>query len=300
VIDSAELGAAQGDYLQRRTAVETARPAVDLAQAASERLQKLYEQTQGTTLTEVETRKREYAAARGDLAAAEAALRAAANRLQLLGMDEAAVAALGQSGKINPAYAIKSPIGGRVVEREVTRGELVGPDKPRLMMLADLGTVWVLADVPEAELGQITDAAAAHVTVTATGGDPLEGKVAHVAAELDPATRTGRVRIEVSNPDLRLRPGMFGRVEIAAGAAGNEPVLAVPEEAIQTVEGDASVFVPVSGEPNTFAKRAVGIGPAVGGMVPVFAGLKEGEQYVVRGAFTLKAELGKGGAAHDH
>ncbi|HMO83589.1 MAG TPA: hypothetical protein PKC18_01580, partial [Lacipirellulaceae bacterium] len=86
----------------------------------------------------------------------------------------------------------------------------------------------------------------------------------------------------------------------AAGAAGGDPVLAVPDAAIQTVEGEPAIFVPVAGEPNTYAKRAVGIGSSVGGMVPVFAGLKDGEQYVSVGSFILKAELGKAGAAHEH
>ncbi|MBC8106127.1 MAG: efflux RND transporter periplasmic adaptor subunit, partial [Anaerolineae bacterium] len=70
--------------------------------------------------------------------------------------------------------------------------------------------------------------------------------------------------------------------------------------AVQTVEGEPSVFVPVEGEPNTFAKRAVGVGAPINGMVPVFAGLKDGEKYVATGSFILKAELGKAGAAHEH
>ena len=74
----------------------------------------------------------------------------------------------------------------------------------------------------------------------------------------------------------------------------------MPDEAVQTVEGGPAVFVPVEGEANTFAKRAVTVGPAVGGMVPITSGLKEGEQVVVSGTFILKAELGKGGAAHEH
>jgi len=74
----------------------------------------------------------------------------------------------------------------------------------------------------------------------------------------------------------------------------------VPEEAVQTVEAGPAVFVPVEGEPNTFAKRAVGVGPAVSGVVPITSGLKEGESVVISGSFILKAELGKGEAAHEH
>jgi membrane fusion protein, heavy metal efflux system len=77
-------------------------------------------------------------------------------------------------------------------------------------------------------------------------------------------------------------------------------VLAIPEEAIQTVEGGPAVFVPVEGELNTFAKRSVTVGPPVAGMVQVLSGLRDGETLIVAGSFILKAELGKAGAAHEH
>jgi cobalt-zinc-cadmium efflux system membrane fusion protein len=76
--------------------------------------------------------------------------------------------------------------------------------------------------------------------------------------------------------------------------------VAVPDEAIQTVEGGPAIFVPVANEPNTFAKRAVTIGKPVGGLIPIYAGLVEGERFVIAGTFILKAELGKGSAAHEH
>ena len=107
--------------------------------------------------------------------------------------------------------------------------------------------------------------------------------------------------VEVKNGHGELRPGMFARAEISSGGgASGEAVLAVPDEAVQTVEGGPAVFVPVEGEENTFAKRAVTVGKVVGGQVPVLSGLKEGEPVVVSGTFILKAELGKSGAAHEH
>jgi len=86
----------------------------------------------------------------------------------------------------------------------------------------------------------------------------------------------------------------------AAQGGAPEPVVVVPEEAVQTVEGEPAVFVPVEGEANTFAKREVGVGKPIGGFVPILAGLKDGEKYVAKGSFILKAELGKAGAAHEH
>jgi cobalt-zinc-cadmium efflux system membrane fusion protein len=94
---------------------------------------------------------------------------------------------------------------------------------------------------------------------------------------------------------------MFLRAEISSSTGEAPPaVIAVPEDAVQTVEGSPSVFVPVKGEKNTFSKRVVAIGPAVGGMVPVLSGLKEGQSIVASGSFILKAEIGKEGAAHEH
>ena len=135
----------------------------------------------------------------------------------------------------------------------------------------------------------------------AANGGALEGKVSYVAPSLDAGTRTVQVRIVVPNPKGSLRPGTFARADLTTGTTtGATAVLAVPEESVQTVEAKPSVFVPVEGEPNTFAVRVVKVGRAVGGMVPVESGLKEGEQVVVSGTFILKAELGKAGAAHEH
>jgi cobalt-zinc-cadmium efflux system membrane fusion protein len=94
---------------------------------------------------------------------------------------------------------------------------------------------------------------------------------------------------------------MFARVELSAARGGKgEEALVVPEEAVQTVEGEPSVFVPVAGEPNTFARRAVKVGKPVGGAVPVLAGIEEGQPVVTAGTFILKADLGKSGAGHGH
>ena len=115
---------------------------------------------------------------------------------------------------------------------------------------------------------------------------------------LDEATRTAEVRVDVRDAK-GLRPGMYAQAEVVMGEA-QAPVLAIPQDAVQTVEGGPAVFVPVPNEENTFAKRAVRLGTPVGSMIPILAGLVEGEPYVSSGSFLLKAELGKAGAAHEH
>ncbi len=306
VIESPELGEAQAEYLQRRVAVQTAGPAVDLSKVAWERAKGLYEQSQGISLTEVQRREAEYKTVVAALKAAESAATAAANRLHLLGMSHEAIEKLAATSEVVPRYSIHAAIDGLVVQREVTLGELVSPDREYLMVLADATKLWVLADVPEATLMEVRHGAKAwiHVgSVNREGGKRFEGTVAFLSPMVDPTTRTAQVRIEVPVTELSLRPGMFAQVEIVttnSDEAVPEATVAVPEEAVQTVEGGPAVFVPVAGEPNTFQKRAVTIGRQIGGLVPVHSGLVEGERFVSSGTFILKAELGKGAAKHEH
>ena len=303
VVESPELGEAQNDFFQKRIVAQSASPAVDLARVAWERAKALLEQSQGISLTEVQKREAEYKAAVASQRAAEAAVVGSENRLHLLGMSQASVEVLAKTGEISPRYTVHAPIDGQVVQREVTLGELVSPDREALLVLADTSTLWVLADVPEARLHEIAVGAKSWVAVGTTGARRFEGQVAFVAPLVDAATRTAQVRIEVPAGALTLKPGMFAQVEIVAIDSANPeaaPMVAVPDEAVQTVEGGPAVFVPVKGEPNTFAKRAVTVGPSVGGLVPILGGLVEGEEFVVAGTFILKAELGKGSAAHEH
>jgi cobalt-zinc-cadmium efflux system membrane fusion protein len=261
----------------------------------------------------VQRREAEYKAAIANVKAAEAAAMASENRLHLLGMKQDEVdasprdrrdrAALRHQGRDRrPGRAARSH--ARRTRRPRPRG---------LMVLADTRLLWVLADVPEAKL--------AGIAVGRQGVDhhrlgdgrsegaaapKFEGTVAFIAPLVDPTTRTAQVRIEVphrsrtgscSSPACSRRPRSSPPCPAAQDPA---PVVAVPDEAIQTVEGGPAVFVPVANEPNTFAKRAVTVGKPVGGLVPIYAGLVEGERFVIAGTFILKAELGKGSAAHEH
>ena len=297
IIESPELGEAQADLLQRRTTAQTASPATDLAKAGWERAKGLYERSQGIALAEVQRREVDYRSTLAVQRAAEAAATAAENRLHLLGMSQQQVDAFLQSGQISARFAIKAPTNATVVQREVTLGELVGPDRESLLVLADTRSPWVLADVTEANLRNVTIGAKAWVTI---GTERWQGSVTLVSPFVDTATRTASVRIEIPNSGGKLKPGMFAQAEIEVLIEGGALVLAVPDEAIQTVEGGPAVFVPVKDEPNTFAKRAVTIGKVVGGMVPILDGLQSDEEMVVKGSFILKADLGKAGAAHEH
>ena len=299
VLESTDLAEAQSEYLQRRAAVAVAESAVEPQKASYERAKKLYDQNQGIALGELQKREAELKAAEGAVLTAKAAAVSAVNRLVLMGMTGAQIDELEKSGTLDPKTVIRSPIDGHVVEREITLGELVTPEKEALLVVANVQTLWVLADVPEARLPQIGTGTSAQVQVTALPDKTFEGKVSYIAAALDPHTRTAAVRVEAAN-DGSLRPGMFASVQLTGTAGAESRALAVREGAVQTIEGQPSVFVPVAGEANTFAPQPVKAGPPVNGMIPILAGLKEGDQVVMRGAFILKAELGKGEAGHGH
>lgn len=299
VIASPEWGQAQSDFLQKRGAVAMAEGAVETAQALHARAQGLYTESQGIALVEVQRRETEWRNTESALAAAKGLAAAAENLLQLLGMSRKAIETLATTSEINPEFTVRAPIAGRVIGKTVTVGESVSPDREALLVIANMATLWVIADVPEAAIGRVTIGSEATVTLPALRDARLEGVVSDIAAQLSPTTRTIAVRIEVRDSESRLRPGMFAQASITT-AGPSSPLLAVPESAVQLVEGESCVFVPVDGEPNTFARRVVRLGRQIGQKVEVLEGLAEGERYVSEGSFILKADLGKAGAAHEH
>lgn len=302
VIESPELGNAQSEYLLKRTAEQMAVPALELSQVAYQRGKALYDESKSIALSEVQRREIDYKSAQAVLQSARTALVTAENTLRLWGMDDKELADLAKSGKVRPYFNVLAPIGGQVVEREITLGERVSPDKEQLMVIANTETIWVIADVPESRFSRIRVGAAVDVLVDDAKIPVHRGKISFVEPIIDPATRTARVRIEVENGDGGLRPGMFARAEVEAEMPGQSeaPSVAIPDEAVQSWEGSTVVFAELPGKPHTFAARPVSIGRPVAGWVPVLSGLSEGERIVVKGSFLIKADLGKGSAQHEH
>ncbi len=169
-------------------------------------------------------------------------------------------------------------------------GELADPTK-NLYTVADLSSVWVMVDINEKELAKVRKGQNAMVTVGAFPDLGFPGRISHIADMVDDATRTVKARIEVQNTGRKLKPEMFASVELALPADA-PPVLAVPEDALQDLEGRKVVFVTANGM--EFEPRPLALGRASGGQVEVLGGLKEGERYAVKGGFLLKSELKKG------
>lgn len=300
VIESPELGEAQSEYLQRHTLAASAGPMLALARAAYERARELYESVQGIALAEVQRREAELRLLERDLTLARAAEAAAFNRLLLLGLDEAKIRQLEESGKIEPRFSIRAPIAGRVVEVSATLGELVDPGKDRLLVIGDSSMLWAIAEVSESRLAEIAIGAPARVRVPALPHAGCAGRVAAVPTTLEASTRTAEVRIEVPNPDETMLPGMFIQVEIESALGRGTTTLAVPDGAVMNVEGRSSVFVPTEPGGSVFCKHTIEVGTPVGTHIPVLAGLMAGDLVVVSGAFRLKAEHGKAAAQHEH
>lgn len=271
-LDSVELGEALNRYHQSKTKFT-------LAQSNMDRIKVLVDK-------KIAARK-EILQAETDYKTAQTELHTDEERLSLYGVS---TAKLEKSNHKKPILPVRSPIGGIITEKHAIVGELSDPAKS-LYSVADLSSVWVLVDIHEKDLAKVRRGQTATVIVGAFPDQKFRGRITYLADLVDEATRTVKARVEVPNPGRKLKPEMFATVELAL-AADTPPVLAVPEEAVQELDGKKLIFV--AEKETEFEPRAVELGRASGGMVEVVSGLKEGERYAVKGAFTLKSELKKG------
>lgn len=179
-----------------------------------------------------------------------------------------------------------SPETGTVIEKRVINGQRVMPGD-ELYRIADLTHMWVIADVAEADIGAIKVGTNATVTVRAYPQEPIAGTVTFIYPDLRPETRTVRVRIEVPNPDGRLKVDMYADVVFRAGADG-EPVVAVPDSAV--IDSGNRRIVLVSKGEGRFEPRAVKLGRRGEGFIEVVEGINEGESVVTAATFLIDSE----------
>lgn len=217
---------------------------------------------------------------------AQAEQRAAADTVRLLG---------GTPGGGN-TIPVTAPLAGRVTDRTVTLGETVDPTKT-LFTVVNLNSVWVQLAVSQSDLPHVRLGQAMTVTSDAAPGRTLSGTVAYVGDLVDETTRTVKVRAVIQNPGSVLKPQTFVRGALAADIRTN--VLAVPREAVQTLEGKTVVFVQ-GDRPDEFEAKEVETGDTVGGITVITAGLQAGSKVVTKGAFTVKAQAMKAELGHEH
>jgi cobalt-zinc-cadmium efflux system membrane fusion protein len=182
--------------------------------------------------------------------------------------------------------AIVAPYAGIIHSIEATPGELVDTSR-QLFSLADLSTVWVMADVAERDLGAVKVGEAVSVHVDAYPGRTFTGRVAYIPDQIDPHSGTAKVRCEVPNPDGALRANMFATTDIQS-PLGREGIT-VPDAALQTIDGKPVVFTPTG--PGHFKRHDVRLGLQGAGFTQVLEGLTANAPVVTDGSFWLKATL---------
>ena len=215
--------------------------------------------------------------ARAEAAALAAQARAAGELLRTLG------AGTGSGSELQ----LRAPIAGTVIARSAVVGQPVSPEQS-LATIADLGEALFLARVFEMDLERVHAGAAVEVRLNAYPEQPFRGAVEYIGRQVDPNARTVTARIRLRDDRGLLRVGLFGSAFVqVAGAEGSELVLVVPQSAVVTIADQPVVFVR-EGE-HEFLLHEVTLGARSLGKVRVVSGLREGEQVVVDGAFTLKS-----------
>jgi membrane fusion protein, heavy metal efflux system len=206
-------------------------------------------------------------------------------------MSDKEIRTLEQTQAIRSQVPIVAPFAGRVIARDLTKGEVVETTH-KLFVVADLSTVWVLGNISEKDISYMQRAAAdpnqpVEVHVAAYPDQAFQGTVSYVGDVLDTATRTMAVRLILDNSDGHLKPEMFATIRVSSEPSPD--VLVIPEAAIQ--HDRDRVFVFVQKEPGVFEARTIKLGEKNGALAEVLEGLQEGEVVVKEGAFTLKSEL---------
>lgn len=233
--------------------------------------------------------RKDFLRALADRDKAAAGVRAAADRLRLLG------GAPNARGNAISSFAVTAPFAGTIIEKKATLGELASPSEP-LFSVADLSRVWIQADLPEATLAKVRAGAIAKVSVPAYPNETFDGRVGHIGASLDKDSRTVAARIEVANADGRLKPEMFATATVEATGEKRD-VFSVPDAAIVLLDGKPALFVREHG---AYEARPVEPGERIGGRTVLKSGVKSGDEVVTSGAYALKARKLKSQLGHGH
>jgi Cu(I)/Ag(I) efflux system membrane fusion protein len=213
-------------------------------------------------------------------------LEGALQRLRNLAVPESRIRDVREKGVTPRTLDWPSPATGDVIEKKIINGQRVQAGQ-ELYRIADHTHLWVIADVAETDLPAIKIGTHANVTVRAYAAQPIEGEVTFIYPELRAETRTARVRIEIPNPDGRLKIDMYADVVFQAGAH-EEPAIAVPASAVID-SGTRQVVLIAKGE-GRFEPRAVKLGRRGDGYIEVLDGIAKGEEVVTAATFLIDAE----------
>lgn len=218
-------------------------------------------------------------------------LEAAREKLRLWGLSPAQIEAVEARGIPQETVTIHAPIGGTVIHKDATEGMYVR-EGTAMYTVADLSVVWLALEAWEPDLPWLRKDEQVWVQTLDDPGNYTEGRIRFIDPVVDERTRTAEVRVEVPNPDGRLRPGMFVRAVLRAAQDDQERALLVPATAVLRTGTRAVVYVqlPDTEEPS-FEGRVIRLGPRAGDDYVVRGGVEVGERVVTRGAFKLDSAL---------
>jgi membrane fusion protein, copper/silver efflux system len=218
----------------------------------------------------------------------------ARQRLKLMGVKDYQITGLERTGQPNIRLSIYTPLSGIVIEKIVQQGQYVNVGDP-LFNIADLSAVWVEAEVYETDFPFIKAGQKVEIASQSYPGRTFSGRVSFIYPFLDPKTRTVKVRAEIPNPGLRLKPDMFVNVSIRIPLGD---VLTVPVSAV--IDTGKRQLVWIEMKPGMFAPRDVQVGVRVGDSVQILSGLLRGDKVASSGAYLIDSEAQLKGGGGDH
>ncbi|WP_416193162.1 divalent metal ion exporter adaptor subunit IhpB [Nitrobacter sp. TKz-YC01] len=198
-----------------------------------------------------------------------------------------------ESNQSLTVYELKAPIGGTVIDRQISLGEYASEQKPSFVV-ADLSTIWVDLSIYRQDLSRVKTGDQVLIDPDDGAGE-IKGTISYVAPVGASDTQTALARVVLPNPNGRLRPGLFVTARLVL--AQRKVPVAVNTGAIQTLENKTVVFV--REDDDKLEARPVELGDSDQNSVEIRAGISAGEKYVAKNSFVVKAEMGKGEAEHD-
>jgi cobalt-zinc-cadmium efflux system membrane fusion protein len=272
VIDSPDLGTAKSDYAKAVSDAERAEHAIDLARDLFE----------AKAIAQKEVR-----AAENDYRKAVAERERAASRLGTLGVAETQLKEIASRADASTLVVVRAPRSGIIVERNISPGQVVSygqSDTPlNLFVIADLSSMWVLADIYEPDVPKVHLGQPVSVTLPCCPGERYEGKVVNIGDAIDKDSRTLKVRAVVPNRGRTLKAEMF--VKVAIGTSSSR-VLTLPQSAVQRRDGKTFVLVETS--PGQYQRRPITPGAEFDGFVEVREGVTPGDRVVAAGGILLR------------
>jgi Cu(I)/Ag(I) efflux system membrane fusion protein len=222
---------------------------------------------------------------------ADELLRSARRRLAYWEIPESEIAQIERTGEVRRTLTLRATAGGVVVEKRVLSGQRIMAGEA-LYQVADLSVVWVEGEVFEQDLSAARTGLPVTAEFEAFPGERWSGRIAYVYPTLNPETRTARVRVQLSNPEQRLKPGMYATILFTSARQGD--VISVPRAAVLATGERNLVFV--RRPDGRLEPRAVRVGSVAGDRVEVLAGLMAGETVVTSATFLIDAESNLGSA----